>query len=67
MRQLTFRPLSVRYSVISKLPMRQLTKIKGWYEAGWFSKLPMRQLTFVIISISFLIFSKLPMRQLTRY
>ena len=51
--------------MISKLPMRQLTKNRKTGNGDKFSKLPMRQLTIGISSAAFFLLSKLPMRQLT--
>ena len=52
-------------SVISKLPMRQLTKIYHIQAFTHISKLPMRQLTQMKITLQTQSISKLPMRQLT--
>ena len=50
---------------ISKLPMRQLTRIVDGGKKIMFSKLPMRQLTHFPRCSLYRQISKLPMRQLT--
>ena len=45
MRQLTNKVIKPFICFISKLPMRQLTKVANMIRKPFFSKLPMRQLT----------------------
>ena len=65
MRQLTIQHIIGKRYVLSKLPMRQLTRPGRQVNSRCVSKLPMRQLTTGATPAIETAFSKLPMRQLT--